>query len=181
MVVSLLVRSMASDYHFGIFKLFLQPYIVQWKYFQEKFFSDCFFIDIRLMKEMATSTGIIEEAIYKILPQLVMNELKAGFTSSQRYWRNYMIKCASGARVHIFYTSTFLLILSMFVSNADKQPHRWCNGNRSHHECGRSRVWAPPGSNKVYTIDMCCFAPKHVILMSRNKDWLAHNQMNVSE
>jgi hypothetical protein len=53
-------------------------------------------------QEMATSTGIIEEAIYKILPQLVMNELKAGFTSSQRYWRNYMIKCASIFPENIF-------------------------------------------------------------------------------
>ena len=32
---------------------------------------------------------------------------------------------------------------------------------------------------KDYKIGICCSFAKHVVLMSRNKDWLARNQVNV--
>ena len=34
---------------------------------------------------------------------------------------------------------------------------------------------------KDYKISMYCFSAKHAVLMSKNKDWLARNQNNVSE
>jgi hypothetical protein len=40
-----------------------------------------------------------------------------------------------------------------------------------------------PWSDKTkdYKIGMCCFSVKHTALRSKNKDWLARNQKNVSE
>ena len=32
-----------------------------------------------------------------------------------------------------------------------------------------------------YKIGICCFSAKHAALRSKNKDWLARNQNNVSE
>ena len=37
------------------------------------------------------------------------------------------------------------------------------------------------GQTKDYTIGICCFSAKHAALGSKSKDWLAHNQDNVSE
>ena len=34
---------------------------------------------------------------------------------------------------------------------------------------------------KNYKIGVCCFSAKHTALRSKNKDWLAWNQDNVSE
>ena len=34
---------------------------------------------------------------------------------------------------------------------------------------------------KIGEIDICCFSTKHVALRSKNKDWLARHQDNVSE
>jgi hypothetical protein len=34
---------------------------------------------------------------------------------------------------------------------------------------------------KDYKIGICCFSAKHSALTSKNKDWLARNQNNVSE
>ena len=46
-------------------------------------------------------------------------------------------------------------------------------------ECGRSWVLAPVRSD--YKIGICCFSAKNAALRSKNKDWLARNQNNVSE
>ena len=35
--------------------------------------------------------------------------------------------------------------------------------------------------NKDYTIGICCFSAKHTVLKSKRKDWLALNQVYVSE
>ena len=44
------------------------------------------------------------------------------------------------------------------------------------------RVFEPWLSQaKDYEIDICCFSPKHAVLSSKNKDWLARNQDDVSE
>jgi hypothetical protein len=37
------------------------------------------------------------------------------------------------------------------------------------------------GQTKDYKIGICCFSAKHAALRSKNKDWLAQNQNNVSE
>ena len=37
------------------------------------------------------------------------------------------------------------------------------------------------GQTKDYKIGICCFSAKDVALRSKNKDWLARNQNNVSE
>jgi hypothetical protein len=37
------------------------------------------------------------------------------------------------------------------------------------------------GQISDYNIGICCFFAKHVALRSKNKDWLAGNQNNVSE
>ena len=37
------------------------------------------------------------------------------------------------------------------------------------------------GQTKDYKIGICCFSAKHAALRSKNKDWLARNQNNVSE
>jgi hypothetical protein len=37
------------------------------------------------------------------------------------------------------------------------------------------------GQTKDYKIGICCFSTKHAALRSKNKDWLAQNQNNVSE
>jgi hypothetical protein len=37
------------------------------------------------------------------------------------------------------------------------------------------------GQTKDYEIGMCCFSGKHATLRRTNKDWLAENQVNVSE
>ena len=37
------------------------------------------------------------------------------------------------------------------------------------------------GQTKDYEIGICCFSAKHAALRSKNKDWLARNQNNVSE
>ena len=37
------------------------------------------------------------------------------------------------------------------------------------------------GQSTEYKIGICCFSAKHAALMSKNKDWLARNQNNVSE
>ena len=37
------------------------------------------------------------------------------------------------------------------------------------------------GQTKDYNIDICCFSSKHASLRKKNKDWLARNQVNVSE
>ena len=37
------------------------------------------------------------------------------------------------------------------------------------------------GLTKDYAIGMCCFSANHLSLRSKNKDWLARNQNNVSE
>ena len=37
------------------------------------------------------------------------------------------------------------------------------------------------GLSKDYTYGVCCFAAKHISLRSKNKDWLARHQNNVSE
>ena len=37
------------------------------------------------------------------------------------------------------------------------------------------------GQTKDYKIGMCCFSAKHAALRSKSKDWLAGNQINVSE
>ena len=36
------------------------------------------------------------------------------------------------------------------------------------------------GQTKVYEIGICCFSTKKVAVRSKNKDWLAQNQENVS-
>ena len=44
------------------------------------------------------------------------------------------------------------------------------------------RVFEPrSGQTKDYGISMFCFFAKHASLRSKNKDWLARNQNNVSE
>jgi hypothetical protein len=46
----------------------------------------------------------------------------------------------------------------------------------------QDRVFEPrSGQIKNYKIGMCCFSTKHTTLRSKSKDWLAHNQNNVSE
>jgi hypothetical protein len=40
---------------------------------------------------------------------------------------------------------------------------------------------ARSGQTKDYDIGICCFSAKHAALRSKNKDWLARNQNNVSE
>jgi hypothetical protein len=42
-------------------------------------------------------------------------------------------------------------------------------------------VQAPVGPTKDYAIGICCFSDEHVVLRSKNKDWFARNQDNVSE
>jgi hypothetical protein len=37
------------------------------------------------------------------------------------------------------------------------------------------------GSIKDYEIGICCFSAKHAALTRKSKDWLARNQVNVSE
>jgi len=37
------------------------------------------------------------------------------------------------------------------------------------------------GRTKDHKIDICCFSTQYATLRSRNKDWLAHYQDNVSE
>ena len=37
------------------------------------------------------------------------------------------------------------------------------------------------GQTKDYKIGICCFTTKHAALRSKNKDWMAQNQNNVSE
>ena len=37
------------------------------------------------------------------------------------------------------------------------------------------------GQTKDYEIGICCYSVKHVALRSKNKDYLARNQNNVSE
>ena len=37
------------------------------------------------------------------------------------------------------------------------------------------------GQTKDYKIGICCFSTKYPTLRSKNKDWLAGNQNNVSE
>ena len=37
------------------------------------------------------------------------------------------------------------------------------------------------GQTKDYKIGICCFSAQHAALGSKSKDWLAHNQDNVSE
>ena len=37
------------------------------------------------------------------------------------------------------------------------------------------------GQAKDYEIEMCCFSAKHAALRKKGKDWLAWNQINVSE
>ena len=36
------------------------------------------------------------------------------------------------------------------------------------------------GQTNDYKIGICCFSAKHVALRRKSKDWLAHNQDNVS-
>jgi hypothetical protein len=43
----------------------------------------------------------------------------------------------------------------------------------------RCESWS--GQTKNYKIGICCFSAKHTALRSKNKDWLARNQDNVSE
>ena len=38
-----------------------------------------------------------------------------------------------------------------------------------------------PWSGQTKDYDMCCFSTKHAAVMSKNNDWLAQNQNNVSE
>ena len=42
--------------------------------------------------------------------------------------------------------------------------------------------WFEPrsGQTKDYKIGICCFSAKHTALRSKNKDWFALNQNNVS-
>jgi hypothetical protein len=40
---------------------------------------------------------------------------------------------------------------------------------------------ARSGQTKDYDIGICCFSAKHAALRSKNKDWFARNQNNVSE
>ena len=37
------------------------------------------------------------------------------------------------------------------------------------------------GQTKDYEIGICCFSAKHAALRRKSKDWLARNQINVSE
>ena len=37
------------------------------------------------------------------------------------------------------------------------------------------------GQTKDYKIGICCFHAKHAVLISKNKEWLARNQNNVSK
>ena len=37
------------------------------------------------------------------------------------------------------------------------------------------------GQTKDYKIGICCFSTKHTALRSKNKDWFARNQNNMSE
>ena len=37
------------------------------------------------------------------------------------------------------------------------------------------------GQTKDYEIDICCIPSNHAALRSKNKDWLARNQDNVSK
>ena len=37
------------------------------------------------------------------------------------------------------------------------------------------------GQTKDYKIGVCCFSAEHAALRSKNKDWLAPNQNNVSK
>ena len=42
---------------------------------------------------------------------------------------------------------------------------------------GSSPDWVKPD----YKIGICCFSTKHAALRRKSKDWLARNQVNVSE
>ena len=73
--------------------------------------------------------------------------------------------------------------LSHLVSVSQKsKPHRWCNGWRVRTSSVADRGFDPMlGQTKDYDIGICCLSAKHTALRSKNKDWLAQNQDNVSE
>jgi hypothetical protein len=73
--------------------------------------------------------------------------------------------------------------LSHLVSVSQKsKPHRWCNGWRVRTSSVADRGFDPMlGQTKDYDIGICCFSAKHTALRSKNKDWMARNQDNVSE
>ena len=55
--------------------------------------------------------------------------------------------------------------------------HQWCNCWHACLKCGRSG-WVKPKTVKFVFV---CFSAKHAALRSKNKNWLAWNQDNVSE
>ena len=86
----------------------------------------------------------------------------------------------------VFFNRTFLLRL---WCSCKIYPHRWCNGQRVHLECGRScqnktiksEFESRSDQTKDYTIGICCFSAKYAALRRKSKDWLAQNQDNLSE
>jgi hypothetical protein len=49
-------------------------------------------------------------------------------------------------------------------------------------DCAVDRGFEPrSGQTKDYEIGMCCFSSRYTALRRKSKDWLAHNQDNVSE
>ena len=70
------------------------------------------------------------------------------------------------------------LYLNIMLIFGRWQPHRWCNGYRaSRFRCGRLCVWAPGWSNQQL---WNWYFPQHSTLKSKNKNWLARNQDNIS-
>ena len=62
------------------------------------------------------------------------------------------------------------------------QPHLWRNGWRAPLECAVDRGFeSRSGQTKDYKLGICCFSAKHAALRRKNKDWLARNQINVSD
>ena len=70
---------------------------------------------------------------------------------------------------------TFKTYLSRFHSFLTTSVVQWLSSS--------SRVPVDLGSGQIkdYKIGICCFFSKHSTLRSKNKDWLALNQINVSE
>ena len=49
-------------------------------------------------------------------------------------------------------------------------------------KCAVYRGFEPrSGQTKDYKLGMCCFSAKYAALRRKNKDWLARNQINVSD
>jgi len=69
-----------------------------------------------------------------------------------------------------------IIVISIFM-----KPYQWCNGWCTYIKCGRSYIQIWVGQIKDYKNGIYCFSAKHAELRSKNKDWLARIQENVSE